>query len=221
MAVFCLPPHTTHECQPLDCSFFGPLKKHWQEVCHSFYQENPGQVISKLNFCRIFKPAWLKTVTPENIINGFKKAGVYPYNPSAIPLPKARTGDGDKGDGDSTGDEDNNGDGNGGEDDLGGSGETGAACGGGKQAGGDDDSVDGGAGCRGLGGASNHNDGAGIGHGSGVKAGENDGYLNGNGERGDHSSSESCQDRETFTTAQVEQYSHRLKKDMTGMILHM
>ena len=101
---------------------FGPLKKHWQEVCHSFYQENPGQVISKLNFCRIFKPAWLKNVTPENIINGFKKAGVYPYNPSAIPLPKARTGDEDKGGGDSTSDEDDNGDGSGGENDLGGSG---------------------------------------------------------------------------------------------------
>ena len=26
--------------------------------------------------CQILKSAWLKTVTPENIINGFKKAGV-------------------------------------------------------------------------------------------------------------------------------------------------
>ena len=102
IAVFCLPPRTTHECQPLDCSCFGPLKKHWQ-VCHSFYQENPGQVISKLNFCRIFKPAWLKAVSPENIINGFKKADIFLYNPSAIPLPKASKGDeedkNDEGDG--------------------------------------------------------------------------------------------------------------------------
>ena len=85
--MFCLPPHTTHECQPLDCSLFGPLKAHWRQTCHAFYQENPGQVISKLNFCRIFKPAWLKSVTPENIIGGFKKAGVFPFNPSAVPLP--------------------------------------------------------------------------------------------------------------------------------------
>ena len=28
IVVFCLPPHTTHECQPLDCSFFGLLKVH-------------------------------------------------------------------------------------------------------------------------------------------------------------------------------------------------
>lgn len=33
--IFCLPPHTTHECQPLDCSLFGPLKKHWQEASQS------------------------------------------------------------------------------------------------------------------------------------------------------------------------------------------
>ena len=32
--LFCLPPHTTHECQPLDCSLFGPLKSQWQQVCH-------------------------------------------------------------------------------------------------------------------------------------------------------------------------------------------
>ena len=41
-AMSCLLPHTTHECQPLDYSFFGPLKKHWQEICHSFYQANPS-----------------------------------------------------------------------------------------------------------------------------------------------------------------------------------
>lgn len=50
-----LPSHTTHKCQPLDCSYFGSLNKHWQEVCHSFNQANPGQVISKLNFCWIVK----------------------------------------------------------------------------------------------------------------------------------------------------------------------
>ena len=26
--LFCLPPHATHVAQPLDVSFFGPLKKH-------------------------------------------------------------------------------------------------------------------------------------------------------------------------------------------------
>ena len=60
--IFVLPPHTTHECQPLDLSFFGALKKHWKFSCHEFYQNNPGKVTSKLNFCKVFKPAWLAAV---------------------------------------------------------------------------------------------------------------------------------------------------------------
>ena len=28
--LFCLPPHTTHESQPLDTTVFGPLKQHWR-----------------------------------------------------------------------------------------------------------------------------------------------------------------------------------------------
>ena len=41
VVIFCLPPHATHECQPLDCSFFRSLITHWQDSCHRFYQSNP------------------------------------------------------------------------------------------------------------------------------------------------------------------------------------
>lgn len=84
VVIFVLPPHTTHECQPLDVSFFGALKRHWQQSCHQFYQANHGVVISKLNFCKVFKPAWLKAICPTNICNGFKKSGVFPFNRNAI-----------------------------------------------------------------------------------------------------------------------------------------
>ena len=36
--LFCLPPHTTHESQPLDISVFKPLKKNGQNACHKFMQ---------------------------------------------------------------------------------------------------------------------------------------------------------------------------------------
>lgn len=84
VVIFCLPPHTTHECQPLDTSFFRSLKSHWQNSVHKFYQDNPGKVITKLNFCSVFKPAWLTASTPSNIVNGFKKTGIYPLNRHAI-----------------------------------------------------------------------------------------------------------------------------------------
>ena len=82
--IFCIPPHTTHECQPLDGSFFRSLKADWQQSCHKFYQKNPGKVISKLNFCSEFKPAWHNAIIPSSIINGFKKAGVFPFNRHAV-----------------------------------------------------------------------------------------------------------------------------------------
>ena len=84
IVIFCLPPHTTHECQPLDVGLFGPLKRHWQQECHKFYQKHPSLVILKLNFNLVFRQAWLNAVSPANICGGFKKAGVYPYNRNAV-----------------------------------------------------------------------------------------------------------------------------------------
>ena len=84
MIIFCLPPHTTHEAQPLDVSLFGPFKHHWKSVCHEFYQSSPGKVVLKFNFMDLFSKAWLKAVMPKNICAGFRKAGVVPFNPNAI-----------------------------------------------------------------------------------------------------------------------------------------
>ena len=82
--IFCLPPHTTHEAQPLDVSFFKALKSHWRDTCHNFYQESPGKAITKFNFMELFSKAWMLTVTPTNITAGFRKAGIVPFNPDAI-----------------------------------------------------------------------------------------------------------------------------------------
>ena len=48
--LFCLPPHCTYVAQPLDVSFFHPLKVYWSEACHTFMQENPGCIVTKFNF---------------------------------------------------------------------------------------------------------------------------------------------------------------------------
>lgn len=48
--ILCLPPHTTHESQPLDIGVFAPLKMHWSKVCHDFYQKYPSRVLTKFNF---------------------------------------------------------------------------------------------------------------------------------------------------------------------------
>ena len=85
--ILCLPPHiTTHESRPLDCRVFGPLKKHWIQVCHDFQQANKGAVISKYVFSRLFSQAWLQALSGRNIIAGFHKCGVYPFNRNAIEI---------------------------------------------------------------------------------------------------------------------------------------
>ena len=82
--MLCLTPHTTHESQPLDCGVFGLVKFHWSNVCHNFLQQNPGRVITRFQFSALFSKAWGTAVSPSNIIAGFRKCGVYPFNPSAI-----------------------------------------------------------------------------------------------------------------------------------------
>lgn len=78
--IFCLPPHTTHEAQPLDISFFGPLKKHWSRICHEYMQASPGRVITRYNFSALFAKAWHAVSTPAVICAGYKRAGIVPFN---------------------------------------------------------------------------------------------------------------------------------------------
>ena len=82
--VFCLPPHTTHASQPLDAAVFGPLKQHWTNVCHKYMQKNPGKGITKYQFSGLLKEAWMETIRPSNICAGFKKCGIFPFDPKAI-----------------------------------------------------------------------------------------------------------------------------------------
>ena len=85
--MLCLPPHTSHESQPLDCGVFGPLKSHWSNVCHTYLQQHPGRVVTRFQFSALFSKAWSMAVSPVNIIAGFRTCGVYPYNPLAIRVP--------------------------------------------------------------------------------------------------------------------------------------
>ena len=80
----CLPPHTTHESKPLDASVFKPLKQNWNAACSKFMQQNPGKVITQCNFLSILSEAWNKTMVPTVITAGFRRSGIYPFNPDII-----------------------------------------------------------------------------------------------------------------------------------------
>ena len=82
--IFCLPPHTTADSQPLDTSCFGPLKTYWGKACRQYMFANPGQAISKFRFSTLFSEAWSNGMSINNIVSGFRCTGIYPFNPNAI-----------------------------------------------------------------------------------------------------------------------------------------
>ncbi len=82
--LFCLPQHTTADSQPLDTSCFGPLKIYRGEEYQEFMFKNPGRVITKFQFSKLFPEAWSKGMNISNICSGFRHTGIYPFNPDVV-----------------------------------------------------------------------------------------------------------------------------------------
>lgn len=85
ITMICLPPHTTHFIQPLDRSFFRPLKTYFDQACKTFQSNHPGRAITKLQFGTLLSKAWGKAASAENAMNGFRVCGLYPIDRQAIP----------------------------------------------------------------------------------------------------------------------------------------
>ena len=79
-----LPPNTTHLTQPLDRSCFAPLKAAWREARQHFQASHPNRVLTIHDFNKVFSEAWIKGMSMNNITQGFKVAGIYPFNPDAL-----------------------------------------------------------------------------------------------------------------------------------------
>lgn len=80
-----LPPHTTHYLQPLDKTFFKPLKIYYHQECNKFVKASCGESITKYRFGNFLKVSWNKSAIIENATNGFRSTGIYPLNQLIIP----------------------------------------------------------------------------------------------------------------------------------------
>ena len=80
-----LPPHTGHKLQPLDRTFFKPLKSDFNAVSQSWMRSHPGRRIAVENLGELFKTGYLKSATLENAINGFNCTGIHPHNTQILP----------------------------------------------------------------------------------------------------------------------------------------
>ena len=86
--LYCFPAHASHLIQPLDVSVYGPLKKSWNTALDNF-KKDYGEQMNKTNFFKVFDPAWEEAKKkPENVISGFRKSGLVPFNPNALDFSK-------------------------------------------------------------------------------------------------------------------------------------
>ncbi|XP_077529007.1 uncharacterized protein LOC144141305 [Haemaphysalis longicornis] len=74
------PPHCSHRLQPLDVSVYGPFKSRYNAACNDWLINNPGKTISIHNVAQLVGSAYVLTVTQKNIISGFQKTGIWPFN---------------------------------------------------------------------------------------------------------------------------------------------
>jgi len=84
VTILTIPPHTSHRLQPLDVSFFSPLKAAYNREVDSRMVRNPGNRVTDYNLCRIFAPAYNRVAGAEKGVKGFKATGISPFNPDVF-----------------------------------------------------------------------------------------------------------------------------------------
>ena len=69
--MICLPPHCTHKMQHLDVSCMGPLETNFSREVQLWMRNNPGQVLSLYNVAELFKKAYRKMISSNDLVSGF------------------------------------------------------------------------------------------------------------------------------------------------------
>ena len=82
--LLCLPSHCTHILQPLDVSVMASLKSHFSKACKRFLVQNPGRAITEADIAGLVGEATTLALTPNNLLAGFCKSGIFPLNPGRI-----------------------------------------------------------------------------------------------------------------------------------------
>ena len=80
-----LPAHCTHKLQPLDRTYFKPLKTAYYKNCDSWMAKNPGKRITIHNVASLAGAAYMSVSTPALALNGFECCGLWPFNSGIFP----------------------------------------------------------------------------------------------------------------------------------------
>ena len=82
--ILSIPPHTSHKLQPLDLTFFGPLKTYYSQEIDKWMVDNPGKCVMEYNVAQLLNAAYEKAATLRNALNGFRSNRIVPFNPDVF-----------------------------------------------------------------------------------------------------------------------------------------
>jgi len=78
-----LPSHTSHKLQPCDIAVFGPLKAAYRDEVERL-ERGGVSVVGKEHFTSLYSPARERALTKKNILQGWAKSGLFPFNPDRV-----------------------------------------------------------------------------------------------------------------------------------------
>ncbi|CAH2091634.1 unnamed protein product [Euphydryas editha] len=84
VTILTVPPHTTTRLQPLDVGLHGPFKTFYNAAVDSWMLRNAGHAFTIYQIAECVGQAYLKAMTPVNIISAFKKCGIFPFDESVF-----------------------------------------------------------------------------------------------------------------------------------------
>ena len=68
--------------QPLDLTYFGPLKTSYNKECDLYMASNVGRKITQYEVVELFTKAFNRISNIEKAKNGFRAAGIRPLDPT-------------------------------------------------------------------------------------------------------------------------------------------
>ncbi|KAF2891884.1 hypothetical protein ILUMI_14289 [Ignelater luminosus] len=80
MTMLTLHPHTSAKLQPLDVGIHGPFKSYYNSAMDSWMLRNPGVPVTIYDVGQMIGTAFIKAMTPSNIMQYFKKTGIWPFD---------------------------------------------------------------------------------------------------------------------------------------------
>lgn len=78
-----LPSHTSHKLQPCDIAVFAPLKTAYRDNAERL-ERGGVNTVGKQHFTSLYSPARETAFTKRNILAGWSKGGLFPFNPQRV-----------------------------------------------------------------------------------------------------------------------------------------